>query len=544
MPELVFFRRGEEVLRFALDRPRVVLGRGEKSDVVIPDPSVSRQHAALCFDGQRVTLEDLSGKGTVVSGIATRQAVLSDGSDLALGQWRAVYRDRSGEVNRENTRVTGTQTLRQPIDPAAQTARPAQLRIRQGQSETVHSLKSESITVGLDPANDLVVNDKLVSSRHLRIARREGLFHIVDRHSTNGTYLGNVRVYEIEAPLFTTLRIGEAQLTIEPVHAPRKDRAFHGIIGEHPSVRQVAELVDRVAPSSAAVAIFGESGTGKELVARAVHARSRRSDKAFVPVNCAAISKELIESELFGHEKGSFTGATHARRGAFEEADGGTLFLDEIGELSADLQAKFLRALESGEIKRVGASRPIHVDARIVTASNRDLLAAARENKFREDLYYRLCVIPLHLPPLRNRSGDVLMLAEHFLHLFSPRGDSIRLSAAAMERLQTHLWPGNIRELRNVIHRALLLRKGPMIEASDLAFDQEINKEIGIAVPELPPGMTLEQMLEKLERQIVESALRRYHNNRERVARELGVARSTLFKRLKDWGLTRQEEPD
>src|SRR5215813_6379609 len=253
MPELVFFRRGEEVLRFALDRPRVVLGRGEKSDVVIPDPSVSREQSALCFDGQRVTLEDLSGKGTVVSGIATRQAVLSDGSDLALGQWRAVYRDRSGEVKQENTRVTGTQTIRQPIDPSLQCARPAQLRVRHGQTETVHPFSSESITVGLDPANDLVLGDKFVSSRHLRVTRRGGLFHIVDRHSTNGTYLGDVRAFEIEAPLFTSLRIGDALLTIEPVQPARKEGAFHGIIGEHPSMRQVAELIDRVAPSSASV---------------------------------------------------------------------------------------------------------------------------------------------------------------------------------------------------------------------------------------------------------------------------------------------------
>ncbi|MGZ3461265.1 MAG: AAA-type ATPase lid domain-containing protein, partial [Archangium sp.] len=196
------------------------------------------------------------------------------------------------------------------------------------------------------------------------------------------------------------------------------------------------------------------------------------------------------------------------------------------------------------EIKRVGASRPTHVDVRVVAATNRDLLAAAREGRFREDLYYRLCVVPLHLPPLRSRRGDILALAEHFLRLYSPRGQTVRLTPAAVERLQQHHWPGNIRELRNVVHRALLLRKGSAIEATDLTFDQEVNRETGLAVPELLPGMTLEQMLLKLERQIIEAALRRYHNNRERVARELGVARSTLFKRLKEWGLTRQEETE
>jgi DNA-binding NtrC family response regulator len=172
------------------------------------------------------------------------------------------------------------------------------------------------------------------------------------------------------------------------------------------------------------------------------------------------------------------------------------------------------------------------------------LLAAAREGRFREDLYYRLCVIPLHLPPLRSRKSDLGALAEHFLHTYAPRGQAVRFTPAALERLQQHAWPGNIRELRNVVHRALLLRKGPVIDADGLAFDQELNRDTGISVPELPPGMTLEQMLEKLERQIVEAALKRCNNNRERVARELGVARSTLFKRLKDWGLTKQDEQE
>jgi DNA-binding NtrC family response regulator len=290
------------------------------------------------------------------------------------------------------------------------------------------------------------------------------------------------------------------------------------------------------------VAILGESGTGKELVARALHDCSERAARPFIPINCAAISKELIESELFGHEKGAFTGAANAHKGAFEEADGGTLFLDEIGELSVDLQAKLLRVLENGEIKRVGSSRPSHVDVRVVAATNKDLLALAREGRFREDLYYRLCVVPLHLPPLRSRRGDILAIAEHFLRTYSPRGQTVRLTPAAVERLQAHTWPGNIRELRNVVHRALLLRKGASIEATDLSFDQEVNRDTGVLVPGFAPGMTLEQMLLKLERQIIEAALRRYNNNRERVARELGIARSTLFKRLKEWGLTKQED--
>jgi len=542
MPELVFFRRGEEVLRFALERPRTVVGRGERSDVVIPDPAVSRSQVALSWNGEKVTMEDLSGKGTLLAGVSTKQAVLEDGADIALGQWRAIYRERTSPETEIATEPRGTKTEAQPKEASHARWQPAQIRVRQGHTETLEKIASETVMVGSDDSNDVVLPHRFVSGRHLKLIRKDGLFRVVDQGSTNGTYVGNVRVFEAEVPLFTSIRAGDTELLLEPLSTPRKEQSFQGIIGSDPSVRQLAELIERVAPASAAVAIFGESGTGKELVAHAVHQRSTRHEQAFIPVNCAAISKELIESELFGHEKGAFTGALAARKGAFEEADGGTLFLDEIGELPVDLQAKLLRALESGEIKRVGAARPITVDVRVVAATNRDLMAMAREGKFREDLYYRLCVIPLHLPPLRNRKGDLISLAEHFIRAFSPRGQHVKLTQSAIERLQGHRWPGNIRELRNVVHRALLLRKGPMIDAGDVTFDQEVNADTGLPVPEVPPGMTLEQMLEKVERQIVENALRKWNNNRERVARELGVARSTLFKRLKDWGLTNKDD--
>ncbi|HYX93232.1 MAG TPA: sigma 54-interacting transcriptional regulator [Myxococcaceae bacterium] len=543
MPELVFFRRGDEVLRFTLERPRVVLGRGEKSDVVIPDPDISRQQVALTREGERVRLEDLSGKGTLVGGAPVREAFLADGADIALGQWRAVYREHASSDEDKDTRLGGTRTEQQPRDPSTRRWQAAQLRVRRGAEETVHRFTGEVIALGKDPENDLVLDDPFVSGKHVKFIRREGAFQIIDNRSTNGTWHGAVRLYDAEVPIGTALRVGESEIFLEPLQR-KEPAAFQGIIGADPALRQLSELIERVAPSSAAIAIFGESGTGKELVARAIHDRSARAGKAFIPVNCAAISRELIESELFGHEKGAFTGAAIGRTGAFEEADGGTLFLDEIGELPLELQAKLLRALESGEIKRVGASRPGHVDVRVVTATNRDLLQAVNAGDFREDLYYRLCVIPLHLPPLRRRKGDVVALAEHFLRAFSPRGQDVKMTQAAVERLQRHHWPGNVRELRNVVHRALLLRRGPMIDAGDIAFDQELNTETGIALPGAPSGLPLDQMLLKLERQIVENALRRHQHNRERAARELGIARSTLFKRLREWGLTGADETE
>jgi len=547
MPELVFLRRGEEVLRFALDRPKIVLGRGDRCDVVIPDPEVSRQQALVLIDGDSALVEDLSGKGTLVGGARVQRAALADGAEVGLGQWRAIYRSQAaGGEEAPETEVRGT--VAQPIDGASERWQPAQIRLRHGGMESLHRLVGEGCTLGKDPGNDLVLEDQFISGRHLRLTRRGGRFLVLDHASTNGTWLGAVRLFEAEVPLHTQLRMGETDVLVEPATPARKDgpTGWEGLVGQDPSIRQLIELVERVAPSSAAVTILGESGTGKELVARAIHARSPRAERPFIPVNCAAISKELIESELFGHEKGAFTGAVGAHKGAFEEADGGTLFLDEIGELPLDLQAKLLRALESGEIKRVGSSRPTHVDVRVVAATNRDLLAAARSGQFRDDLFYRLSVVPLTLAPLRNRRGDISALAEHLLAQFSPRGQTVRFTPNALARLEAHPWPGNVRELRNVVHRALLLRRGTAIDEADLSFDPDPSPRLrdGASVGQYIPGRKLEEMLEVAERQIVESALRQFNNNRERVARELGVARSTLFKRLKDWGMTRQDEQE
>ena len=542
MAELVFFRRGEEVLRLTLGEDRVVLGRGERCDVVIPDPEVSRQHVALHLEDGRCLLQDLSGKGTMVAGQKATDGEVADGADIALGQWRAIFRKTSALSDGDATELGPRTELLEKAEATDAPTIAAQVRLRAGAQETTHKLQTEGFTAGKDAGNDLVLNQRFVSGRHLKVTRQHNRFLVSDQRSTNGTWLGNVRVFEAEVPFFTTLRVGEGELIIEPAMqgSVKGPTGTYGLIGTDPSMKSLIELIDRVAPSTAAVAVFGESGTGKELVARAIHSQSNRSAAAFIPVNCAAISRELIESELFGHEKGAFTGALNARKGAFEEADGGTIFLDEIGELPFELQAKLLRALESGEIKRVGAPRPMNVDVRVVAATNRDLLAMSRQGKFREDLYYRLCVIPLNLPPLRARLGDLKLLTEHFLKTHAPRGQRVLLTPSAMKAIEDHSWPGNVRELRNVIFRSLLLRKGPNIDASDLTFDAKPDQPPGAVELECIPGMTLEAQLARCERQIIESALKRYPS-REKAARELDIGRSTLFKRLKEWGLQVEE---
>jgi transcriptional regulator with GAF, ATPase, and Fis domain len=231
-------------------------------------------------------------------------------------------------------------------------------RSKQGTTEFLYPIHSDSFTVGKDLANPLVVQDRFISSQHLHVTRREAGFHVRDLNSTNGTFLGEIRLFEAEIPLNTVLRVGETELLFEPATSGQQEPSFHGLVGREPTLRQLVELIKRVAPSTSVVTILGESGTGKELVARALHSASPRAGHPFVPINCGALSPAVIESELFGHEKGAFTSANARRRGAFEEAHGGTLFLDEVGELPLELQSRLLRALDSGEVKPVGASRP------------------------------------------------------------------------------------------------------------------------------------------------------------------------------------------
>ncbi|HSN92268.1 MAG TPA: sigma 54-interacting transcriptional regulator, partial [Anaeromyxobacteraceae bacterium] len=384
---------------------------------------------------------------------------------------------------------------------------------------------------------DVVVDDPFVSARHLRIEGRGGRWFLSDLGSTNGTFVGGMRVERAELPMGASIALGDVELALEPpAAAPERALAFEGMVSRDPAMRQVFEMVERVAPSDVAVTILGETGTGKELVARAIHHRSPRREAPFIPVNCSAIAESLIESELFGHEKGAFSGADRLRKGAFEEANGGTIFLDEIGELPLDLQPKLLRTLELGEVKRVGASRPLTVNVRIVAATHRDLRARVRNGKFREDLFYRLCVVPVTVPPLRQRKGDVRALAETFLAASAPRGLGLRWSEEALSRLEAYDWPGNVRQLRNVVQRALLFRgEGAVVPASSLAFeDTRVSAgDGGDDDTLLLPGLTLEE----IEREAIRLSLRRNRGKRSAVVKELQIAKSTVMKRIGQWGL-------
>jgi DNA-binding NtrC family response regulator len=301
-----------------------------------------------------------------------------------------------------------------------------------------------------------------------------------------------------------------------------------GIITANPKMEELLRLIDRVAPTDSSVLILGASGTGKELVARALHERSARSAEAFVPIHCAALPREVLESELFGHEKGAFTGAVNAKPGLIELADGGTLFLDEIGEMEPESQVKLLRVLESRAFFRVGGTRRRSVDMRLVAATNRDLAEAIRANEFRQDLYYRINTITVSLPPLRERREDIRLLAQHFLDQNSIYGRK-RLSPAALLCLERFDWPGNVRELQHAIQRAVILCEGEEIQESDLPTEVT-----GGSASPAPTGGSLEDM----ERQHIITTLRQVGGHRARAAALLGIDPKTLYRKILSYGIS------
>ena len=314
----------------------------------------------------------------------------------------------------------------------------------------------------------------------------------------------------------------------------------HRIVFEDPAMREVLDLAERIARSDASILITGDSGTGKEILARHIHARSRRSAKPFVSVNCAAIPEALLESELFGHEKGAFTGAIARRIGKFEAADGGTLLLDEIGEMDLKLQAKLLRVLQEREIDRVGGTRPVKIDIRLLATTNRDLQQQVAARNFREDLYFRINVVTVHIPPLRERTRDILLLAEHFIGKYAEaNGLAPRpLSKAAAERLLRHAWPGNVRELENNMHRAVLLATGPEIGpeammlgggAGSAAIDGEAGRVAGTGGASRLVGRTVAAV----ERDLIIDTLDHCLGNRTHAATILGISIRTLRNKLK-----------
>jgi DNA-binding NtrC family response regulator len=328
-----------------------------------------------------------------------------------------------------------------------------------------------------------------------------------------------------------------ASVQPSPTVATPQEQAQEGdrlglLLGASQPMQAVYEMITRVAPTDASVFLIGESGTGKDLAAQTLHLLSRRSKAPFMPLNCGAISPTLIESELFGHERGSFTGAARRHKGYFERAHMGTLFLDEITEMPIELQVKLLRVLETGQLNRIGGDQPVEVDVRVIAATNRDPHKAVADGKMREDLLYRLQVFPIHMPPLRERNEDIQLLAEHFLSQLNERqGTSKRFTEDAMERLLSHSWPGNVRELKNVVHRAFIMadqeitpRSLPREVGGDSGFQRSLHFQVGSSI-------------EDVEKRLIMATLEAYGGNKRKTADILGVSLKTLYNRLNQYRL-------
>jgi DNA-binding NtrC family response regulator len=411
------------------------------------------------------------------------------------------------------------------------------------------------IRVGKAPDNDLVLSDDTVSRHHCELERRADCVWVKDLGSTNGTRIAGSKITEALAPAGSILRFGEVEVVVRatPQKAdvqPSAATTFGSAIGESLPMRTVFGMLERIAPTDGTVLIEGETGTGKDVLARSIHAASPRAKQPFVVIDCGAISYALIESELFGHERGAFTGAVAARRGAFESAEGGTLFLDEVGELPIDVQPKLLRVLESKEFRRVGGNKTFHTDVRVIAATKRDLKREVERGKFREDLYFRLAVVPIVVPALRTRREDIRGLVHLFLKQSShndPTLGPLSMTDEAISALAAHDWPGNVRELRNVLERAVYLARAAgerEVKLVTLPASADRAGEFYTFQAGRSYRDTRAKFESEFERRYVKWLLGRHSGNISAAAREAQMDRKYLYDLAKKHGMRGKEDDD
>ena len=438
---------------------------------------------------------------------------------------------------------------------------PRQLHIRRGRLTCVAGedkgqswlVDGDVVRIGSRSGNDIALSDTTVSRRHAEVVRVPDGVVLRDLASTNGTFVGPVKVREVYLSPDTRFRVGQTELLFAPADEvidvlPSEEPFFENMVGGSLGMRELFGLLARVAPTELTCMVTGETGTGKELVSRAVHNRSKRTKRPFVVFDCGAVSESLVESELFGHERGAFTGAVASRPGVFEMADKGTVFLDEIGELPLELQPKLLRVLEQREVRRVGSGQTRQVDVRVVCATNRNLRDEVAAGRFREDLYYRLAVVELRLPPLRQRFEDIPLLVNHILRHCAHNAGVKDISREVSELFEAYHWPGNVRELRNVVERALPFCDGSQItlstlpEALRVASQQAASPvspeaaELGVdssLMSKLPFKDAKDQIIEAFERQYLVDLIERHDGNISRAARAADMDRKSISRLLK-----------
>jgi len=413
-------------------------------------------------------------------------------------------------------------------------------------------INKDVFTIGAGINNDLRLEDKAISKRHCEIKIDEEGYSIEDLGSTNGTFVQGVRINQAYLNPGTELQLGQTRLIFCPLQEARelplsRSENFGRMLGRSIAMRRIFHLAETYAPTEATVMITGETGTGKEILAEEIHRHSPRKDKPFMVIDCAALARDLIESELFGHTKGAFTGAATDRAGAFEHAHGGTVFLDEIGDLSPELQPKLLRVLEKREIRRVGTNTVQKIDVRIICATNRRMDVEVNEGRFREDLFYRLSVVPIELPPLRRRRDDVPLLARQFIADLHGKDalEEIADFDAAMDILKRHEWPGNVRELRNLIELAFYSSHRPINLSSFLSLGHFSQIGRQPAEPELnvsadrPFKDAKNDLITEFEKGYIAELLERNDNNVSKSAREAGIERAYLQRLIRKYEIPR-----
>jgi len=409
-----------------------------------------------------------------------------------------------------------------------------------------YPLGEGEVRVGKGPDNDIVIPDATVSRAHFAIRRDGERYALVDLGSTNGTWLDEAQIREAFLRPGARIKAGEVLMRFQPVSQaleldPSENIRFGDLVSNNARTREVFSLLEKIAPTDATILLLGETGTGKSVAARAIHQASLRKNGPFVVFDCGAVTKSLIESELFGHERGSFTGATALRRGAMEVVKGGTLFIDELDDLPLDVQPKLLRAIEEREIYRVGSHSPIKLDLRIVAATKKDLRVEVAEGRFREDLFFRLSVVIVPLPPLRDRPEDLPLLVDHIL---DRRGAWDEMAPEVRERLVAHTWSGNVRELRNVIERASYVGGMEDLDPSQHRVDRAADERERL-LPDYsrPFKEAKEALVVRFEREYLRHLLGRVQGNMARAAREAGIDRKYLYMLLKKYGLAPGEIP-
>lgn len=421
-------------------------------------------------------------------------------------------------------------------------------------------IAKEKITVGRGKINDLVLTDKAISGCHYEIISTEKGYLLRDLDSTNGTFYGDCRVKEIYLTHGVVFTAGQTKFKFTPlkdsvdIPLSAKNR-FDMVIGGSIKMREIFATLEKIAPTDLTILLSGETGTGKDIIARSIHKMSRRAQGNIVIQDCSAIPKDLTESILFGHEKGSFTGATSQHVGSFEQANNGSIFLDEIGELPLDLQPKLLRVLENRQIRKVGGLKEIDIDVRIIAATNRDLRELINKGQFREDLYYRLSVIHIEIPPLRDRKEDIPALVQLFLNQisdnwFNKEQRTFRVTPEAMDKLMSYAWPGNVRELKNVVERAVYLASGDVLTPDDFKlqlgcntpvnFNYNINQDI-LA---LSFKDAKQAVLDQFEITYLKELIKRNNSNITHSSKQAGLTRYHLRELLKHHGLISYDKPD